>query len=78
MRTSKTLFTPAEVSRLTHSFGEIDDGYTASDVYNYYFQEHYDGRDRKWHSFCALAAVYNAGRLQGVREERQRRKARRA
>ena len=33
-----------------------------------------DEKDRKWSTACALALIYKAGYIQGIRQERKRRR----
>ena len=75
MKEHKTLVTTEEAIRLVRKYGDLEDLETAREIYLKYMGDYFKGRDIEWHCFSAMAAIYTAGRVQGIREERQRRKA---
>lgn len=73
-RTPPTMINPVETVELCLQYGTIDSGSIAVEIANRYEERTpYTGRYRL---FCLLGTVYEAGRLQGIREERARRKPR--
>lgn len=70
--------TPAEALRLSGQSGDfLDTGYTAREVAEFceaYFSGRYADSDPRFRDFCTMQALFNAGRIQGIREERSRRK----
>lgn len=72
--TSPTLC-PQEAVRLG-KLRTINDILIVEDIYEAYDRENLKKRDTDplWYSFCLLAACWNAGRIEGVRMERARRK----
>ena len=74
--TRSQLVTTEEVLRLSQ-YTTLDRIELAEDMYRRSVEE-YTGRgdkDSLWTFLVALANVYEAGRLQGIREERQKRRA---
>lgn len=70
--------TPAEALRFSGQSGDfLDIGHTAQDVADFcdaYFSGRYADSDPRFRDFCTMQALFNAGRIQGIREERSRRK----
>ncbi len=70
--------TPAEALRFSGQSGDfLDIGHTAQDVADFcdaYFSGRYADSDPRFRYFCTVQALFNAGRIQGIREERSRRK----
>ena len=66
------LITPAEAVALSVKYGTAEAGARAIDIANEYQRQTEGERDRR----DIAAAIYDAGRMQGIREERARRKAR--
>lgn len=70
--------TPAEALRLSGQSGDfLDIGHAAQDVATFcdaYFSGRYADSDPRFRDFCTMQALFNAGRIQGIREERSRRK----
>lgn len=66
--------TPEEADRLSHDLttAPLD---ALLEMFNY-CSKSWDGNEKQWTFMCTLAAVWNAGRVQGIREERARRRAR--
>lgn len=72
--TPPELITPQEAAALSNKFGAADDIYRADDIYNEFMKLKSSESDNRWKFLCAIAAIYTAGRIQGIREERSRRK----
>ena len=73
------LITPEEAAELTHKAGTVDDSIRGEAIYNTYIETTPPEKIAKYRSFvtfCAIGAIYAAGRIQGIREERQRRRTR--
>lgn len=70
--TDEVLVTPSEAATLFNEFGTVNDIYRAKDVYKAHLELTKDETDAHWRSLCALSAVYLAGRIQGIREERRK------
>lgn len=70
--------TPAEALRFSGQNGEfLDSGHTAQEVADFceaYFSARYADSDPCFRHFCTMQTVFTAGRIQGIREERSRRK----
>lgn len=70
--------TPAEALRFSGQSGDfLDIGHAAQDVATFcdaYFSGRYADSDPRFRDFCTMQALFNAGRIQGIREERSRRK----
>lgn len=73
---SPQLITTEEAVTLCIKFATLDDVYTAEDIYLAYMDKVKDTRDESYAEMCALAAIYSAGRIQGIREERAKRRHR--
>lgn len=73
---SPQLITTEEAVTLCAKFATLDDIYTAEDIYLAYIDKVKDTRDERYAEMCVLAAVYSAGRIQGIREERAKRRQR--
>ena len=69
------LVTPIEAVKLTH-YRTIEDFVIVENIENA-FSEHsgYNKSDVIWYYRCLLATIYNAGRIQGIREERLKAKS---
>lgn len=72
--TPPELITPQEAAALSDKFGTTDDIYRADDIYKEFMKLKDSESDNRWKFLCAIAAIYTAGRIQGIREERSRRK----
>jgi len=72
--TPPELITPQEAAALSDKFGTTDDIYRADDIYNEFMKMKDSESDNRWKFLRAIAAIYTAGRIQGIREERSRRK----
>ena len=70
--------TPVEALRLSDQDGNfIECGEQASEIAAFcesYFRQKYSDSSPDFRDFCSAQAVFNAGRIQGIREERSRRK----
>ena len=73
---SHQLITTEEAVTLCAKFATLDDVYTAEDIYLAYMDKVKDTRDERYAEMCAPAAIYSAGRIQGIREERAKRRHR--
>lgn len=73
---SPQLITTEEAVTLCIKFATLDDIDTAEDIYLAYMDKVKDTRDKRYAEMCVLAAIYSAGRIQGIREERAKRKQR--
>lgn len=73
---SPQLITTEEAVTLCIKFATLDDVYTAEDIYLAYMDKVKDTRDERYVEMCTLAAIYSAGRIQGIREERAKRRHR--
>lgn len=71
-RVFEKMITAEEAAELAKNYSTLDDLFTADEIYKAAMKGR--SRDTKWEIMCSLAAVYIAGRVQGIREERQRRK----
>lgn len=71
------LITPAEAVKLSEQSGSfLPVGHSAMEIAEYctrYFNNLYSDCDPDWNYFCMIQAVFEAGRVQGIREERKRR-----
>ena len=70
--TPKALIKPEEAAALSKLFGTLDDVYRAKDIFDAYLSLCTGEEDHTYMMMCALAAVYSAGRIQGIREERNK------
>lgn len=73
-RVFKKMITAEEAAELARKFSTLDDLFTAEEIYTAAMKGRESSRVTKWEIMCSLAAVYIAGRVQGIREERSRRK----
>ena len=50
--------------------------YLCMDLWALYADKHWDSgkRDPQWYTACALTMIYKAGYIQGIRQERKRRR----
>lgn len=78
MREFALLITPAEAVKLSEQSNSfVPMGHRAMEIAEYctrYFQDRYSNCDPDWNYFCMIQAVFEAGRVQGIREERSRRR----
>lgn len=72
--TPPELITPHEAAELSDKYGTTDDIYRADDIYKAFIELKGSESDNRWKFLYAIAAIYTAGRIQGIREERSRRK----
>lgn len=73
--------TPKEATDLTYNTTGADTILHALSIFDYCYQERLgESRlgEQNWALYCAAAACYNAGRVDGIRAERERRKKRSA
>lgn len=68
---SKTLF--EEVDGLM-GYEIVSTHQICLDLWALYCDKYGDEKDRKWSTACALALIYKAGYIQGIRQERKRRR----
>ena len=68
---SKALF--EEVDRLM-DYEIVSTHQICLDLWALYCDKYEDERDRKWSAACALALIYKAGYIQGIRQERAKKK----
>lgn len=78
MKNYIALVSPVEALLLSDQDGNfIECGEQASEIAAFcesYFRQKYSDSSPDFRDFCSAQAVFNAGRIQGVREERSRRK----
>ena len=76
---SKPLVTPQEALEMAENFRSVDDITTVMEIVDYFYEtKYFEKRERSSDRFVQLAflaAVWNAGRVQGIREERVKRGA---
>ncbi len=70
--TPPELITAQEAATLSFNFGTTDDIFRANDIYNEFMKLKGYESDARWKFLCAIAAIYTAGRIQGIREERRK------
>lgn len=69
------LITPAEATALSLTAGGTESIYRAKDIYDAFLPvAHEQGYTDSFAFMCALATIYDAGRIQGIRECRNRKK----
>lgn len=73
---SPQLITTEEAVTLCAKFATLDDIYTAEDIYLAYIDKVKGTCGERYAEMCALSAVYLTGRIQGIREERAKRRQR--
>lgn len=66
------LIAPTEGVRISHTAGTSDDICRAREIYTAYTETYKSDSDTLFTHLCALSAVYLTGRIQGIREERER------
>ena len=80
MKNYVALVSPIEALLLSDRTNDfIDMGEQAGEIEAFcrsYFRLKYGDSSRDFRDFCSAQALFNAGRIQGVREERSRRKSR--
>ena len=67
------LVTPEEVVRLALSYATARDVWIALDIANEW-KKQASGKDGDFSLYWLYAAIFEAGRIQGIREERNRRR----
>ena len=73
---TKTLIEPGEICRLTCKYATVQEAEIAQDICEELYRQQrniYD-TDRRFYELLLLSAIFTAGRLQGIREERHRRR----
>lgn len=65
--------TPEEAYRISGLFG-LGSGYRAADIAEYCERECAQTFDPAWSRYRTMLAVYAAGRIDGIRAERERRR----
>lgn len=68
------LISPQEAVALALKFATTQSAYIAEDIEREYMKQTSAEQSPRWRYGWLLATLYNAGRIQGIREERQRRK----
>lgn len=68
------LISPQEAVALALKFSTVQSAYIAEDIEREYMKQTEGEKSPRWRYGWLLATLYNAGRIQGIREERQRRK----
>ncbi|MBP5580752.1 MAG: hypothetical protein J6X85_02995 [Ruminococcus sp.] len=71
--TPAELITPEEAAELSHRFSTVGEVYRAREVFEEFMKLTTDEQDYNARFLWALASVYIAGRIQGIREERAKR-----
>ena len=69
------LIAPAEAMEL-FKYAGIREMYIAKDLYDFYRAQRGRNSDSLWDTMSLLSFVYDTGRVQGMREERAKRKER--
>ena len=64
--------TPKEAVALSKQ-NTVDEICTSRNIYDLYLQSNKQETNSDWLLLTALAAVYNAGRVAGIRQEREKR-----
>ena len=72
--TPPELITPQEAAALSAEFGTTDDIFRAEEIYNEFLKLKGAVNDTRWKFMCAIGAIYTAGRIQGIREERRKKR----
>lgn len=67
------LITVAEALELSEHI-KLSETYIATELFSAFEKKHGSALLSRWNLACAVAFVYDAGRVQGIREERVRRK----
>jgi len=67
------LIDPQEVVTLANRYSTTQSMDTAADVWRAFFRSRPKSDPNEWDLLAAIAAIYDAGRVQGIREERRRR-----
>ncbi len=65
--------TAAEAFKLSET-RTLRDMYIAEELFNYCYTAFDDETDRRWKNLKILATIWNAGRIQGIREERAKKR----
>lgn len=69
------LIAPAEAMEL-FKYAGVWEMYIAKDLYDFYRAKRERNSDSLWDMMSLLSFIYDTGRVQGMREERAKRKAR--
>lgn len=69
------LITPAEAMEL-FKYAGVCEMYIAKDLHDFYRAQRGKHSDSLWDMISLLSFIYNTGRVQGMREERAKRKER--
>lgn len=69
------LITPAEAMEL-FKYASVWEMYIAKDLYDFYGAKRERNSDSLWDMMSLLSFIYDTGRVQGMREERAKRKER--
>lgn len=72
--TPPELIAPQEAAALSAKFGTTNDIYRANDIYKEFMKLKDSESDNCWKFLRAIAAIYTAGRIQGIREERRKKR----
>lgn len=68
------LIAPQEAAALSAKFGTTDDIFRAEEIYNEFLKLKGAENDTRWKFLCAISTIYIAGRIQGIREERRKKR----
>ena len=68
--------TQEEAHKIAHRYAPFEDAEYARKMYSDIFHQKFMSEEYEydWAHRCAAAAVYQAGRINGIREERERRR----
>ena len=69
----RPLITTAEALELSEHI-KLPETYIANELFSAFEKRHGSALLSRWNLACTVAFVYDAGRVQGIREERARRK----
>lgn len=69
----QSLITVAEALELSGHI-KLSEMYIAMELFDAFEKKHGSAKYSRWNLDCSVTFVYNAGRVQGIREERARRK----
>ena len=68
------LIAPEEVADICSRAQTVGSIYRALDIRNAIIAAKKGEADEQWVTMCVLAAIYDGGRIQGIREERRKKK----
>ncbi len=77
-REAPDMITAKEAVAISTKSGTIDEIYIAIEIIEEYERLNFAPNDKWYNMACMYATLFEAGRIQGVREERYRRKIARA